>query len=224
MTLNRTNKFTNIASHVCSLQTQDPGAELMQFSAATRWSPHMLSLVLFCGYESVPMLARGLLTSTPESISMSTRFTITHRRSTHGADLLICAPGKGHFTNAANIEVASDRSNHDCLLAAARQTRNGGSFHRMDLLLGTLRRHVSTLTTIPRSLGSIRSCATFFALLTVLALGLRNSRRSTHTCQVTNLATFWPRFVRVKGVCRSVYLLSLIVKFASSFRSLATLA
>ena len=133
------------------------------------------------------------------------------------------APLWSRVTHAANIEVASDRSNHDCLLAAARLTRSGGSFHRMDLLLGTLRRHVSTLTTVPTSLGSARPFAT---------LGLRNSRRSTHTCQITNLSTFSARFVRVRAVGRSVIsvsapgtcLLSLIVKFASSFRSLATLA
>ena len=155
-------------------------------------------------------------------------------RSTHGTDLLICAPGlKGHFTHAVNVEVASDRSNHDCVSAAARLTRSGGFFYRMDFLLGTLRRHVSTLTTVPTSLGSIRShLCLLLCLLTALGLGLRSSRGSTHTCHMTNLHTFSARFVRVRAVCRSVIsvsapgtcLLSLIVTFASSFRSLATLA
>ena len=109
------------------------------------------------------------------------RIPFTHIRSTHGADFLICAPRlKGHFTHAANIEVASGRSNHDCVLAAS-LTRSGGFFHCMDLLLGALRRHVCTLTTMQTSLGSIRTFATSLALLTTLGLGLRTSRRSTHT-------------------------------------------
>ena len=155
------------------------------------------------------------LTSATESISMSTD-----------------APGlKGHFTHAANIEIASDRSNHDRVLAA-RLTRSGGFFHRIDLLLGAVRQHVSALTTIPTSLDNIRAFAASLALLTTFGLGLRSSRGSTHTYQMTNLPTFSPRFVRVWAVCRSVMsvsaprtcLLSLIVTFASSFRSLATLA
>ena len=37
-------------------------------------------------------------------------FSFTHIRSTHVTDFLTCACGlKGHFTPAANIEVASDR-------------------------------------------------------------------------------------------------------------------
>ena len=142
-----------------------------------------------------------------------------------------CAPRLGGHSHAANIEGALDRSNHDCVLTA-NVTRSGGFFHRMDFLLGALRRHVSTLTTISTSLGSIRTFATSLALLITLGLGLRSSRRSTHTCQMTNLSTFSARHVRVRAVCRSVIrsaapgtcLLSLVVTIASSFRSLATLS
>ena len=51
----------------------------------------------------------------------------------------------------------------------------------MDLLLGTLRRHVSTLTTGPTSLGSIRAFATSVALLTAVGLGGVPEDRHTHT-------------------------------------------
>ena len=67
------------------------------------------------------------LTSAPESISMSTDSHSRASGATHGTDLLICVPGlKGHFTHAANIEVASDRCNHDCVLAAS-LTRSGAT-------------------------------------------------------------------------------------------------
>ena len=155
-------------------------------------------------------------------------------RSTHGTDLLICAPGaQGSLHSRCQHRSSFRPSNHDCVSAAARLTRSGGFFYRMDFLLGTLRRHVSALTTVPTSLGSIRShLCLLLCFLTVLGLGLRSSRGSTHTCHMTNFHTFSARFVRVRAVCRSVIsvsapgtcLLSLIVTFASSFRSLATLA
>ena len=82
--------------------------------------------------------------------------------------------------HAANIEEASDRSNHDCVLAAS-LTRSGGFFHRMDFLLGALRRHVSTLTTVPTSFDISRTLATSLALLTTLGLGLWMSKKiDTH--------------------------------------------
>ena len=100
---------------------------------------------------------------------------------------------------------------------------------RMDLLLGTLGRQVPTLATIPKRFG----CACTLALLTAsLYLGLRCSRRSTRTRQMTDFSTFSARLVGVRAGCCCVVcvsaswtcLLRLVVTFATTFRSLATLA
>ena len=177
----------------------------MQFAATSRnvvTSTHMLSLVSCGGHVSAPMLAGRQLTSAPESISDVDEFPFTHTRDSNRTDFLACAPEiKGPLTHAAKVEVTSNRPNHGGFLAT-RLTCCGRFFRCVDFLLGTLRRHVSTLTTVPICLGSIRTLATSFVFLAAsLRLGLRCSRGSTHTCQMTNLSTFSARFVRVRTVC-----------------------
>ena len=172
----------------------------MQFAATSRnavTSTHMLSLVSCGGHVSAPMLAGRQLTSAPESISMSTN-SPSRTLGTPTEQISSLAPLKSH---AAKVEVTSNHANHGGFLAT-RLTCCGRFFRCVDFLLGTLRRHVSTLTTVPTCLGSIRTLATSFAFLAAtLRLGLRCSRGSTHTCQMTNLSTFSARFVRVRTVC-----------------------
>ena len=99
----------------------------------------------------------------------------------------------------------------------------------MDLLLGTLGRHAPILATIPTRFDS--ACTLPF-LPPPLCLGLRCSRRSTRTRQMTDFSTFSARLFGVKAVCWSVTsvptswtcLLRLIVTFAPTFRSLSALA
>ena len=189
----------------------------------------MLSLVSCSGCVSAPVFARRQLTSVPESTSMSTNSpSRTIRTPTEQISSSAPLSSKGHLAHAADIEEASDRANHGGFLAT-RLTCCGQLFHRMDLLLGTLRRQVSTLATIQTRLGCV---CTLASLLSTLRLGLRSSRRSTRTCQMSDFSTFSARLVGVRTVCWSVIrvsaswtcLLSRIVTFASSCRSLATFA
>ena len=216
MTLNRTNKFTTSPRTFAASRPKilAPRSCSSPPPAATYAEPRLVQWI----HVRADVRRMAALTSASGTDLDVNGFSFTHIRSTHVTDFLTCACGlKGHFTPAAK--------HRSCF-------RLGGFFHRMDLLLGTLRRHVSTLTTVPTRFGSIRTFAIYLALLTTLGLGLKSSRRSTHACQMTNLSTFSARFVRVRTVCWSVIsvsapqtcLLSPIVTFASSSRSLTTLA